>query len=82
MADTGHLVIGGFKAGAIEYVTLDGFVPNPSAETLVACVVSEGFGLTAFDDGRLLLDGFVTNPASPGGGGSGAFYVFGDAVVR
>lgn len=77
MADIGHIVIDGFKAGAIKYVVLDGY-QTATAGPLIPCLASEGYGVNASLLGRVLLDGFTTNPAS----GGGAFYVFGDSVVR
>lgn len=77
MADTGKLAIEGYSAGAIKYMVLDGLVPSTSGP-LSACLASEGYGQSAMTRGRVLLDGFVTNPSS----GSGAYYIFGDAVVR
>lgn len=76
MADTGHIAIDGFKAGAIKYATLAGFVPNPSGSTLIPCVASMGFGLNAIP--KITLIGFAASPSVA----SGAFYVFGDAVIR
>lgn len=74
MADTGKIATGGFGAGAIKYVVLDGFVPSPA--TLVnACIVTMGFG--AANTHKIALDGFVANPPA-----SGAFWVFGDAVIE
>jgi hypothetical protein len=77
MADTGHLAIRGFKAGTINYVTLRGYVPNPASSTLNAGLVTRGFGIANVH--RTALRGFVPNPAT---GGSGAFWVFGESIVR
>ena len=73
MADTGKIVVEGFGAGAIEYVVLEGFNPNPVA--LAANVVDMGFGTPG---GRLVLEGFWPNA---GAETSGAFYVFGEEVL-
>jgi hypothetical protein len=75
VADTGKIATEGYSAGAIKYVVLEGFVPNPSA-IVNANLITMGFGAaTAFD---LVLDGLVANPAV----GSGAFYIFGDTVIQ
>lgn len=79
MADTGKLAVEGFSAGAIKYVTLLGFIPTgPIGSTLVPCLVSMGFGNNAIP--KITLHGFAANPAPPPGGG--AFYLFGESVVR
>lgn len=75
MADTGKIVTKGLHAGAIKYVVLKGLVPNPSSSTLNACLISRGLGIT--NRHKLVLRGLATNPIS----GSGAFWVFGDAVI-
>lgn len=72
MADTGKIVVEGFGAGAIEYVVLEGFNPNPVA--LTANIVDMGFGSPG---GRLVLDGFWPNAVT-----SGAFWIFGDTVIE
>lgn len=77
MADTGKIVTKGLHAGAMKYVVLKGLVPNPSASPLIACVVSRGFGIT--NRHKLVLRGMATNAG--GASTTGAFYIFGDAVV-
>lgn len=72
MADTGLIVTEGFLAGAVKYVVLEGFNPNPAV--LTANVIDMGFGTPG---GRLVLDGFWPNSAS-----SGAFWIFGDTVIE
>lgn len=74
MPDTGKIAIGGFSAGAIKYVALDGFIPNPSGTTLNACIVSGGFGNA--NTHKLVIDGFTMPGVT-----SGAFYIFGDTVI-
>lgn len=76
MADTGHLAIRGFKAAAIKYAVLRGFVPNPSGPpALNACLVTRGFGVA--NTHLRVLRGFVAHPTSAAGG----FYIFGDSVI-
>lgn len=75
MADTGHVTIRGFKAGAIKYTALRGYVPNPAASTLNACLVSRGFGIA--NTHKPALRGYVAVASS-----SGAFWIFGESIVR
>lgn len=77
MADTGHIAIEGFKAGAIKYVVIEGFNLGGSAPPLNACVISEGFGVA--NTHKIVLDGFCTNPSS---GGGGTFSIFGGYVLN
>ncbi len=67
MADTGKIARGGYGAGAIKYVVLDGFIPNPSGGIVNACLATFGFGTA--NTHKLALDGFTANPIS---GGTGA----------
>jgi hypothetical protein len=78
MADTGHIAIEGFKAGAIKYVVLEGFVPNPLSFTLNACIVTMGFGIA--NTHKVALLGFVPGTFTPTS--ARAFYIFGESVVR
>lgn len=80
MADTGKLAAEGYGAGALKYMVLDGFSPNPVGP-LVACLASMGMGAASIH-ARFALDGFAANPGS-GGGGSGATggCIFGGAVI-
>ena len=78
MADVGHLVIDGFKAGAIAYVVLDGFAPNPSATTVAAGLVTMGYGTP--NAHKLFLDGFAANPSGIVGG-TGSFSIFGGSII-
>lgn len=75
MADTGKIVVEGFSAGAIKYVVLEGYAPNPAAP-LTANLITMGFGTPG---GRLVLDGFWPNAV--GGGGSSGGCIFGGAVI-
>lgn len=77
MADTGKIATEGFGAGAIKYVVLEGFNTNAGG-TVNACLVTLGFGVANIH--KIALLGFVPNGSSPSS--SGAFYIFGDAVVR
>jgi hypothetical protein len=75
VADTGKIAVEGFSAGAIKYVVLQGFVPNPSG-TVNACLVTLGFG--AANSHKVALLGFVgvTAPTT-----TGAYPVFGGTVI-
>lgn len=79
MADTGKIATGGFGAGAITYVALGGFAPNPGGVGGVnACLVTMGFG--AATDANLTLLGFAANPgAAPAVGGAGS--ILGGAIL-
>jgi hypothetical protein len=77
--DTGKVAVRGYGAGAIKYVALRGYVPNPPTTTLVACLATRGFGIA--NTHRKALRGFVANPGG-GGGGTGVFYIFGGAWLR
>lgn len=72
--DTGKVAIRGYEAGAIKYTALRGFVPNPGAAIVNACVATRGFGTA--NTHKLALRGYVAN-AGGGGGGSRIFYIFG-----
>lgn len=76
MADTGRIVTEGFGAGAIKYVLLEGYSPNPAAPP-TANIIDMGFGTPG---GRLVLDGFW--PAAGSGGEAGAFWLFGETVIQ
>jgi hypothetical protein len=76
MADTGKLAAEGYTAGAIKYMLLDGFNPNPTA-ALQACLASEGYG--AVNAHLLLLDGFAVGSAPPASGK--VYAIFGGDVI-
>lgn len=78
MADTGHIAIHGFKAGAIKYVVLHGFNPNPTSSTLIKCVASRGYGQVSGTRSKFALRGystFVSGAPSPV-----VFQVFGEDI--
>lgn len=75
MADTGHVAIRGFKAGAIKYVVLRGYKSAPPPN---ACVTTRGYG-TANTHLRALR-GFSSNPSGGGGTGS-SFCIFGGSIL-
>ncbi len=77
MADIGKITTDGFGAGAIQYVVLGGFVPNPGSGIVDAGLVTHGFGTA--NAHRPVLFGFVANPG--GGGGASGFCIFGGAIV-
>lgn len=74
MPDTGKIAVRGYGAGAIKYVALRGFVPNPAA-IVSACLATRGFGTA--NTHKVALRGFVANPTT-----SGAFWIFGDTVIE
>jgi len=82
MADTGKIVTKGLHAGAIKYVVTKGLVPNPSSSTLIACMISRGYGIT--NRHKLVLRGLSTNAAAPGASSGGWIFggLFGEAVPR
>ncbi len=71
MADTGKIATEGYSAGAIKYVVLDGFIPNPGGGGGIvnACLATFGFGTA--NTHKFALDGFVANPSGVGGIGAG-----------
>ncbi len=75
MADTGKIATSGFGAGAIKYVVLDGFIPNPGGSIVNACLVTMGFG--ASNAHKIPLLGLVGGTSSSGGG----FCMFGGAII-
>jgi hypothetical protein len=78
MADTGKIAIEGFSAGAIKYVVLQGFVPNPAGPSaLQACLATLGFGTA--NAHKVALLGFVGSAAPPSA--AGAYPVFGGTVI-
>lgn len=79
MADTGHVAIRGYKAGAIKYTVLRGYVPNPGSVTLNACITTRGFGNFQAKH-RPALRGFTSGGGGGGGTGSGAFEIFTGAI--
>jgi hypothetical protein len=76
MADTGKIVTKGLHAGAIKYVVTKGLVPNPSASTLIACMISKGYGIT--NRHKLVLRGLATNASVASGK---VYAIFGGDVI-